>query len=231
MLVAMQITADFWVSQGGTISKPPAPKAGIFDSFTFDFFGQTNKQADLTSGADQALGVGLYVADQRAFAESFANVNVQVNKAKDATFAGTAKVCAIFAKDSANWRTAITKAFIPTNLIGDSADATKKAALENKRLAQIKGALALAGRSVQNAANVVKFGVLFPGATGVAGTVNQLVLPSAITTLFSATCFDPAAAAASGQGDLDYSSVAQRTEWCIVSETGTDPCAQPAQCG
>jgi hypothetical protein len=53
----------------------------------------------------------------------------------------TAQLCAIFAKSSANWRTVIRKAFIPENLVGDSSSATKKAALENARLAHIKTAV------------------------------------------------------------------------------------------
>ena len=65
------------------------------------------------------------------------------------------QLCAIFAKSSANWRTAIRKAFIPENLVGDSANAAKKAQLENARLAHVTQAV-----PGVSAASVVKFSLL-----------------------------------------------------------------------
>lgn len=67
----------------------------------------------------------------------------------------TAQLCAIFAKSSSNWRTAIRKAFIPENLVGDSSDAAKKKQLEDARIEHIK--TAVPGVS---ATSVVKFSLL-----------------------------------------------------------------------
>ncbi|EIN08875.1 hypothetical protein PUNSTDRAFT_134050 [Punctularia strigosozonata HHB-11173 SS5] len=216
------ITSNFWAGRRGTISKPPPPNAGIFDSFTFDFFGQTRKQADLTSGADEELGTGLYVTDDLDIARGFANGNTNINRLKDPSFAGTPKVCQIFAKDSANWRTAVTKAFIPRNLIRDDGTATQKKAFEDARLDHIVRVLNAAYRGVQNAQRVVKFGVLDPSRPS--SKANQLMIPSAITELFSATCFDPADVPSKPPDFDEYTTSAQRTNWCIVSETGVDPC-------
>ena len=67
----------------------------------------------------------------------------------------TAQLCAIFAKSSDNWRTAIRKAFIPENLVGDSSDPQTKDTLEQARLNHI--AQAVPGVC---AAAVVKFSLL-----------------------------------------------------------------------
>ena len=80
---------------------------------------------------------------------AFANNSAQVNPNT------TAQLCAIFAKSSANWRTAVHKAFIPEDLVGDSADATQKAELEQARLDHV--AQAVPG---VNATEVVKFSLL-----------------------------------------------------------------------
>ena len=80
---------------------------------------------------------------------AFANNNAQVNPGT------TAQLCAIFAKSSGNWRNVIRKAFIPENLVGDSANATRKAELENARLDYIRRVI-----PGVSASSVVKFSLL-----------------------------------------------------------------------
>ena len=126
---------------------------------SFDFIGLGPKSSSGTSGADAEIGPGVYVTDDQDMcvfsslkltlrirvsshiacllysAVAFANNNAKVNPGT------TPQLCAIFAKSSANWRTAIRKAFIPENLVGDSANAAKKAQLENARLAHVTQAV------------------------------------------------------------------------------------------
>ena len=66
---------------------------------------------------------------------SFANNNTQFNnfKKKPSDPVVTPALCAIFAKSSANWRTALRKVFLPEVLVGDSFDPAKKAAKETSR--------------------------------------------------------------------------------------------------
>ena len=63
---------------------------------------------------------------------SFANNNAQFNnfKKKPSDPVVTPALCAIFAKSSANWRTALRKVFLHEVLVGDSSDPAKKAAKE-----------------------------------------------------------------------------------------------------
>jgi hypothetical protein len=67
----------------------------------------------------------------------------------------TAQLCAIFAKSSPNWRIVIRKAFIPENLVGDNSNPTRKAQLEDARLAYIRRVV-----PGVSATSVVKFSLL-----------------------------------------------------------------------
>lgn len=70
----------------------------------------------------------------------------------------TPQLCAIYAKSSGTWRTAIHKAFIPNNLAFDSAEPAKKAAFEQARLDHLE-------QVMPNVcpADVVKFALLDRG--------------------------------------------------------------------
>jgi hypothetical protein len=67
----------------------------------------------------------------------------------------TAQLCAIFAKSSPNWRIVIRKAFIPENLVGDNSNPTRKAQLEDARLAYNRRVI-----PGVSATSVVKFSLL-----------------------------------------------------------------------
>ncbi|PIL35133.1 hypothetical protein GSI_02922 [Ganoderma sinense ZZ0214-1] len=200
-------TAAFWTSQGQLVQ--PVNADGLLD-----FLGLGPNTTDGGSGAESAIGPGVYVIDDQETAIAFANNNAQANPNT------TAQLCAIFAKSSATWRTAIPKAFIPEDLVGDSADATTKAKLEQARLDHI--AQAVPG---VNATSVVKFALLDPQRS-----TGQLVLPAQIADQFTATCFSAdGGAAPSGTStfpDFSYNGTTLRGEWNIASETaGTGDCA------
>ena len=154
----------------------------------------------------------------------------------------TAQLCAIFAKSSSNWRTALRKSFIPENLVGDSSNAAKKKQLEDARIAHIK--TAVPGVS---ATSVVKFSLLnrssaYPSSLAFllylvvvvvvcahktclyfAAKTGQLVLPATITNQFLAKCFKAdggaAAAGTSKFPAFSYNGQSLRTSWNIAAET------------
>ncbi|KAJ6577590.1 hypothetical protein B0H19DRAFT_564102 [Mycena capillaripes] len=192
-------TAAFW-AQKGQLERPVKP-----DGF-FDFIGLGPKSTSGTSGADAEIGPGVYVTDDRGTATFFANGNAKVNKGT------TAQVCAIFAKSSLNWRTAIRKAFIPRDLVRDASDPTKKAQYEDARLAYIQRAI-----PGVSATNVVKFSLLDREIQ-----TGQLVLPASITHHFTAKCFR-ADGGASAPGTstfpaFTYNGNVLRREWNIAAE-------------
>nr|VWO95941.1 Protein kinase domain-containing protein [Ganoderma boninense] len=225
-------TAAFWTSQG-QLEQPLNPDGLL------DFLGLGPNTTDGTgSGAESAIGPGVYVVDDQETcvprlpspvldtpltdphsstgiysAIAFASNNAQANANT------TAQLCAIFAKSSATWRTATPKAFIPEDLVGDSADAATKAELEQARLDHV--AQAVPG---VNATDVVKFALLDPQTS-----TGQLVLPALIAEQFTATCFgvDDGAApnGTSTFPDFSYNGTTLRSEWNIASETaGASDC-------
>ena len=155
----------------------------------------------------------------------------------------TAQLCAIFAKSSSNWRTALRKSFIPENLVGDSSNAAKKKQLEDARIAHIKKAV-----PGVSATSVVKFSLLNRSSTYpssipyspfylvvvivvcahnaysyFAAKTGQLVLPATITNQFLAKCFKAdggaAAAGTSKFPAFSYNGQSLRTSWNIAAET------------
>ncbi|PIL32791.1 hypothetical protein GSI_04908 [Ganoderma sinense ZZ0214-1] len=150
----------------------------------------------------------------------FANINAGRNKGT------TPALCAIFAKSSGNWRNFIRKAFIPENLVGDSSDKTKAAALENARLGHIRTAV-----PGVTPASVVKFALFDRKKKS-----GQMVLPQTIGSQFFAKCFkveggDVAQSdkAASEVGTASfptfaYNGATLRDDWHIAPEA---PASQP----
>ena len=143
------------------------------------------------------------------------------------------QLCAIFAKSSANWRTALRKSFIPENLVGDSSNAAKKKQLEDARLDHVKKAV-----PGVSASSVVKFSLLNRSSTwcstcsliahsslyvAFAAKTGQLVLPATITNQFTAQCFKAdGGAAAPGTNKFpafSYNGNTLRTAWNIAAET------------
>ncbi|THH17747.1 hypothetical protein EW146_g3116 [Bondarzewia mesenterica] len=164
-------TASLWESSG-SIVRPPGPKG------VFDFLALTATKG--TSGADAELGPGLYIADELFLATNFATINAKNNPGT------TAKVCAIFAKSSGNWRNAIPKAMLPDSVVGDNSDQGRAQKLENARTAYLK-AIGLTPQSV-------KFSIFAPRNTG------QMLLPELLNSQFSAKCFDASAVTSDGHG-------------------------------
>ncbi|KAH9934480.1 uncharacterized protein BXZ73DRAFT_45745, partial [Epithele typhae] len=191
-------TAAFWKQQG-QLAKP-TKATGFFDFFDFD-----SNQAAGSSGADAENGPGVYVTDDKDIAIAFANNNAKVNKGT------TAVLCAIFAKSSANWRTAVRKAFLPEALVGDSATASVKAAKETSRTLYLKSVV-----PGVSAANVVRFSLLNRSTK-----TGQLVLPAGVTSLFTAQCVATNAALPAGTSDFpafSYNGAALRSTWDIAAE-------------
>ncbi|KAH9913569.1 uncharacterized protein BXZ73DRAFT_55449, partial [Epithele typhae] len=191
-------TAAFWAQQGQL--EKPTKATGFFDFFDFD-----SNQAAGSSGADAENGPGVYVTDDKDIAIAFANNNAKVNPGT------TAMLCAIFAKSSDNWRTAIRKAFLPENLVGDSSTPSVKAAKETSRTLYLQAVVP--GVSAEN---VVRFSLLDRNA----GT-GQLVLSSGITNLFTAQCVaatDTAPEGTSTFPDFSYNGDELRSTWDIAAE-------------
>jgi len=154
----------------------------------------------------------VYITDDQDIAIAFANNNAKVNPGT------TAQLCAIFAKQSGNWRTVIRKAFIPENLVGDSSNPVRKASLEAARITHIKAAI-----PGVNAQSVVKFSLLNRGTK-----TGQLVLPATITNQFTAQCFPASGFSVSGGAvapgtsqfpAFSYNGNSLRTQWNIAAET------------
>ncbi|KAI1785843.1 hypothetical protein LXA43DRAFT_100295 [Ganoderma leucocontextum] len=194
-------TAAFWESKGQL--EKPVKADGVLDFLGLGPKGTTAG----TSGADAEIGPGVYVTDDQDIAIAFANNNAKVNKDT------TAQLCAIFAKSSSNWRTALRKAFIPETLVGDSSNAAKKKQLEDARIAHIK--TAVPGVS---ATSVVKFSLLNRSTHS-----GQLVLPATITNQFLAKCFKAdGGATAPGTSKFpafSYNGATLRSQWNIAAET------------
>ncbi|KAJ6538977.1 hypothetical protein B0H19DRAFT_1269353 [Mycena capillaripes] len=208
-------TATFWASKG-QLEKPV--KADGF----FDFIGLGPKSNSGTSGADAELGPGVYVTDDHEIAIAFANNNTQVNPGT------TAQLCAIFAKESSNWRKVIRKAFIPENLVGDSSNPDRKTSLEAARITHIKAAVP--GVSVPS---VVKFSLL---NRDIKPPTGQLVLPALITSQLTAQCFNAGggvvAAGTSMFPEFTYNGDKLRAQWNIAAETaGQQPVARTSAPG
>ncbi|EPS94139.1 hypothetical protein FOMPIDRAFT_1026301 [Fomitopsis schrenkii] len=118
------------------------------------------------SGSGQHLGPGLYVTDDWLTANIFAHWNAHSTKQKE-------QVCAIYAKDSANWRLVITKVWMPDHLIGDHVS-------EEERQKYIES------KTGKKDSNAIKFGPLDPEKPG----PNQLVIPDHLADHFEAHCVD-----------------------------------------
>ncbi|EPS94157.1 hypothetical protein FOMPIDRAFT_1026306 [Fomitopsis schrenkii] len=116
------------------------------------------------SGSGKHLGPGLYVTDDWVTANVFANWNAHSTKKKE-------KVCAIYAKDSANWRIMMTKVWMPGNLIGDHVS-------EAERQKYIQS------RTGKRDTTAIKFGPLDPKKSG----PNQLVIPDHLADHFEVHC-------------------------------------------
>ncbi|KAJ6605428.1 hypothetical protein DFH09DRAFT_1353872 [Mycena vulgaris] len=143
-------TAELWESSGEIVR--PTSKEG---------------QTIGKSGLDAELGAGLYISDTLGVAESAAAIN-----AKNNNLAG--KVCAIFAKSSANWREARDKVQIPEILRGNPA------LKEKERQSYIEN---LPGKSTTSRSPAVLFGPL-------SSTKNQIMIVESLNPKFEAQCFD-----------------------------------------
>ncbi|KAJ7443410.1 hypothetical protein B0H11DRAFT_2345013 [Mycena galericulata] len=153
------VTAKLWKEKGAVI-KPPNG-AG-------------------TSGADQELGPGLYVADDIMMwviickarpAKSFANNNYESNPGTVAT------ICAIYAKDKPTW-IAINKVEVPDSMVRYKGGKYKPPQLENARAKYIQSF----GFDPQNTLVFNNF----PGGN----TGGQVVILDVFNPYLSASCFD-----------------------------------------
>ncbi|KZW03969.1 hypothetical protein EXIGLDRAFT_827907 [Exidia glandulosa HHB12029] len=132
------------------------------------------------SGADQELGEGVYVTDSLRTAEGFANINAGQSH-NNGSYAVT---CAIFARDSSEWRTAIPKAWLPDNLIGDSSDRRRHAQYEAYRMQWLERVWDPHYDRV-HPSDIVRFAPLDHRR---GAPPSQLVIPSTQTTKFFARC-------------------------------------------
>ncbi|KAH9836070.1 uncharacterized protein C8Q71DRAFT_858084 [Rhodofomes roseus] len=167
-----QDTAALWTKDGKIVK--PKGKAG--------------------TGSGLHLGPGLYVTDTWSTGVFYANWNSHETHKPP-------KVCAVYAKSESDWRSMMTKVWMPDNLI--SATAT-----EAERQKYIKEK---APHKMDTTA--VKFGPLDPQRP----TQHQLVIPEAIEDHFEVVCVNPTANPPAGYPTLQYSSPALKAEWKIIS--------------
>ncbi|KZT68257.1 hypothetical protein DAEQUDRAFT_337028 [Daedalea quercina L-15889] len=140
---------------------------------------------------DRYSGPGLYVTDDWTTATVFANWNAHSTKKK-------AKVCAIYAKSSTNWRAMMTKVWMPNNLIGDNVPEAKRQTYIHSKVPH------------KMDASTIKFSPLDPKKPG----PNQLVIPDVLTDHFEVHCVDVGAKPPAGIPTVHYSS--EQHAWHIV---------------
>ncbi|KAJ7052188.1 hypothetical protein C8F01DRAFT_1171255 [Mycena amicta] len=126
-----------------------------------------------TGGLDAELGVGLYLADTIETAEAAAGGNEANTKIP-------AKVCAIFAKSSVNWREGKDKVSVPESIRGNTAIRGQErqsyiASLPNRSPSTGKGPSILFGPLFGTRANPVQ---------------NQMMIVESLNPNFEAQCFD-----------------------------------------
>jgi len=155
------------------------------------------------SGLDAELGAGLYISDTLSVAEAAAAINAKNNNLKG-------KVCAIFAKSSANFRGAQDKVQVPEIIRGNAA------VKEQERQSYIT---TLPGK-------IGKKPSLLLGPLG-AGK-NQMMIVESLNPNFEAQCFDVAgldsvdAQAFEKAGNkVSYTSSTIISEWKIRKEDAT----------
>ncbi|KAJ6585309.1 hypothetical protein B0H19DRAFT_1059553 [Mycena capillaripes] len=157
-------TAALWVAQG-TLMKPKEAGAN----------SDNKQQGNSRSGADEELGVGLYVADIVNTAQVFAANNARNNPGT------TAKVCAIFAKDADNWKK-MNKVQLFSTLVRRATGVTS---------AELQAAqtcyLGLFGSPPFSPRNTLVFS---DWGSGTAQS-GQVLIPEGYNPYFSAECFDP----------------------------------------
>jgi len=169
--------AAFWKTEGELV-KPPAKTV---TQALFDFvngLGTTVKAG--TSGADQELGLGVYVTDDPFIATNFAKTNSEVNPGT------TPEICAIFAKSSLGWRAGINKVLIPKALLKDSSVPAQRTAAEAARIKfaeEVDPCVAFEPTQLVKISVFDKFPKANPGPNG------QLLLPSTVTNQFTSQCF------------------------------------------
>ncbi|KAK7687314.1 hypothetical protein QCA50_009820 [Cerrena zonata] len=136
-----------------------------------------------TSGGGAELGPGLYVSDDVEQAQIYANGNASKNKSKP-------QICAIFAKNSAQWR-ALPKVEFSQSLFKNK---------NQKARADILHAFFLLSQGRFDATQAIVFGSL-------AGKANQMVIPEGLNPQFSAQCFN--AEIVEGDGMVNAQNMAQ----------------------
>ncbi|KAK7052235.1 hypothetical protein R3P38DRAFT_1639323 [Favolaschia claudopus] len=178
-------TATLWETSG-EIVKPVTAE------------GQTRGR----SGLDAELGSGLYISDTLSVAESAAAANSQNNGIPG-------KVCAIFAKSSADFRASQDKIQIPETIRGNSD-------IRGEERASYISNLPPSGTG--NVASSLLLGPL-------TGTKNQMLIPESQNPTFEAQCFDVvgldsagAAAFEQANGAISYTDAALIQAWQIRQE-------------
>ncbi|KAJ6585312.1 hypothetical protein B0H19DRAFT_418619 [Mycena capillaripes] len=157
-------TAALWEAQGNLVK----PKEAGANS-------DKKQQGNSRSGADEELGVGLYVADAITTAEHFANTNQQNNPGT------TKKICAIYTKDPDSWKK-LNKVQVPDTLVRRSIGVTA----EVIQAAQTCY-LGLFGSPPFSPKNTLVFS--YWGSAQVQS--GQVLIPEGYNPYFTAECFDP----------------------------------------
>ncbi|KAJ7141741.1 hypothetical protein C8R43DRAFT_954702 [Mycena crocata] len=179
-----ELTAALWIKTGAIIRPTTAE-------------GQTQGK----SGLDSELGPGLYISDTLSVAEAAAAINAQNNKLKG-------KVCAIFAKAFATWRSSTDKVQIPELIRGNAGVREQERATYITTLPPSK----------TGSAATIRFGPL-------TAFTNQMLLPEIQNPKFEAQCFDiigldsPGAVAFENAGNrVSYTSAPLIAAWRIRRE-------------
>ncbi|KAJ6579108.1 hypothetical protein DFH09DRAFT_1360963 [Mycena vulgaris] len=137
------------------------------------------------SGLDEELGPGLYIADTLSVAESAAVANSLNNKIPG-------KVCAVFARSSANWREARDKILIPEAIRGNRPINGDETIREQERQSYIA---LLPRKPPTSRTPSVLFG---PIRTETGRVLSQMMIVESLNPNFEAQCFDLVGADSAG---------------------------------